>query len=128
MRVDTFIPARFQVLTAVFCLATACSATSSSSSTDTPDAVTADAPDVPGADIVAPVDWDAFFQPTAWTDDGKTRVVILHTNDLHSHLDGLGPLADYTPEVSDGDVTIGGLARIGSLIERERRDPRRGPC
>ncbi len=71
-------------------------------------------PDIP-ADIAADV-----------PDDGKRRVVILHTNDLHSHLDGLGPLADFTPDVSDGDATIGGLARIGSLIERERLNPRPG--
>lgn len=73
-----------------------------------------------------PPAWDAFFEPRAWTDDGKKRVVILHTNDLHSHLDGLGPLADFTPDVEDGDRTAGGLARIASLIERERKDPRPG--
>ena len=129
MRVDTFIPAWFPVLTAVFCLATACSATSSSSSPDTPDAVTADAPDAADAftaDAPAPVDWDAFFQPTAWTDDGKTRVVILHTNDLHSHLDGLGPQADYTAGSINDDDTIGGIARIAAMIERVRRDVRPG--
>lgn len=73
-----------------------------------------------------PPDWDTFFDPRDWTDDGKRRVVILHTNDLHSFINGLGPAADYTPAVSDLDGTIGGFARLASLIARERNDPRPG--
>jgi 5'-nucleotidase / UDP-sugar diphosphatase len=97
------------------------------SSTDT----TGDASADTGADVTTPdtttvVDWDAFFDPRGWTDDGKRRVVLLHTNDLHTHLNGLGPLADFTPDEPDGDTTVGGLARVASLIERERRDPRPG--
>lgn len=82
--------------------------------------------DVPAELPPATADWDTFFAPRAWTDDGKRRIVLLHTNDLHTHLNGLGPLADYTPDVPDADTTVGGLARIGSLIERERLDPRPG--
>ena len=109
---------------------------------DTPDVPVLDAPaDLPPADALGEVpdtaaetaadnptaaDWDTFFAPRGLADDGKKRVVLLHTNDLHSHLDGLGPQADFTPEVSDGDATTGGLARIASLIERERKDPRPG--
>lgn len=88
----------------------------------------ADVPVVPDAatDTTVPADWDAFWAPRGWTDDGKTRVVILHTNDLHTHLDGLGPLADFTPGVSDGDTTVGGFARLASLLKRERQDARPG--
>ncbi len=77
-------------------------------------------------DTLAPIDWDAFFAPRGWTDDGKKRVVLLHTNDLHSHLDGLGPLADFSPDALDSDGTLGGLARLAALVEKERRDPRPG--
>jgi 5'-nucleotidase / UDP-sugar diphosphatase len=81
-----------------------------------------------GADsqVPEPIDWDAFFASSDWLDDGLRRVVILHTNDLHSHHNGSGPLADYTPEFLDGDGTRGGFARLASLLERERRDLRPG--
>jgi len=29
--------------------------------------------------------------------DGKKTFTILHTNDLHSNLIGMGPASDYTP-------------------------------
>jgi 5'-nucleotidase len=96
---------------------------------DAPGDVSVEVADLVGdalADTPAIADWDTFFAPRGLADDGKTRIVLLHTNDLHSHLDGLGPLADFTPGISDGDATIGGLARIGSLIQRERRDVRPG--
>jgi len=73
-----------------------------------------------------PVDWDAVFTSTDWRDDHKRRVVILHTNDLHSHHNGTGPLAEYTPDQMEDDVTLGGFARLATLVERERRDLRPG--
>jgi len=47
-------------------------------------------------------------------------LVILHTNDLHSHLNGLSPELEYTPLISDNDPTLGGFARIGGFIKSER--------
>ena len=100
--------------------------TDASPADTTPEASPDVATDTAPADTATGSDWQSFFAPRGWTDDGKRRVVILHTNDLHTHLDGLGPLADFTPDVADADTTIGGLARLASLIDRERQDPRPG--
>src|SRR5690242_9756021 len=42
---------------------------------------------------------------------GKQTFTILHTNDIHSNLIGLGPASDYTPFKLNDDRTRGGLAR-----------------
>lgn len=75
--------------------------------------------DVP---VVHPIDWDAWLNPTegGFPDDGKKRVVILHTNDIHSHVNGTGPVLDYSPDTILDDDTEGGLARIASIIERQK--------
>jgi 5'-nucleotidase len=46
--------------------------------------------------------------------------IILHTNDLHSHLMAFGPEADYTPATTGDDATFGGLARLAAKIKAER--------
>ena len=51
--------------------------------------------------------------------DGQ-RLTILHTNDMHSRLWGFGPEADYTPLKINDDQTIGGFARIASIISEYR--------
>lgn len=48
------------------------------------------------------------------------KLVILHTNDLHSHLMGFGPEADYTPLTTGDDATVGGVARLGAEIAAAR--------
>ncbi|MFC0875878.1 bifunctional metallophosphatase/5'-nucleotidase [Saccharicrinis sp. FJH2] len=48
-------------------------------------------------------------------------LVILHTNDLHSRLNGFSPESEYTPLTVNDDPTIGGFSRIASVIENERR-------
>jgi 5'-nucleotidase len=50
-------------------------------------------------------------------------LTIIHTNDMHSHLLGHSPNLDYTPFKTGDDATLGGWARIATLIrsERERR-------
>lgn len=53
-------------------------------------------------------------------DDGKLRVTILHTNDWQSHMLGHGPNAEYTPDTTGDDPTIGGLARIKTLADEIR--------
>ncbi|MBU2646972.1 bifunctional metallophosphatase/5'-nucleotidase [bacterium] len=55
--------------------------------------------------------------------EGK-RLTILHTNDLHSHFLGFSPNGDYSPQITENDTTIGGWARIASVIQsvKEKRD------
>jgi 5'-nucleotidase / UDP-sugar diphosphatase len=47
-------------------------------------------------------------------------LVILHTNDIHSHLNGGSPEAEYTPLVADSDLTLGGMSRIAGFIKSEK--------
>jgi 5'-nucleotidase / UDP-sugar diphosphatase len=59
--------------------------------------------------------------------DGKKTFRILHTNDLHSNLIGLGPASDYTsspPSNLSDDKTRGGFARLATLIAT-RKDARK---
>lgn len=51
-------------------------------------------------------------------------LTIIHTNDLHSHLLGFSTNADYTPLTTGDDDTIGGWARIATVINeiKEARD------
>ena len=42
---------------------------------------------------------------------------ILHTNDWQSHFLGQGPNAEYSPDTTGDDSTIGGLARTKTLID-----------
>jgi 5'-nucleotidase / UDP-sugar diphosphatase len=48
------------------------------------------------------------------------RLVILHTNDLHSRLTGYAPESAYTPLSCGDDSTTGGFARIAGIIKAER--------
>lgn len=48
------------------------------------------------------------------------KLVILHTNDLHSHLMGKSPEADYTPASLNDDQTTGGMARLATAIGSAR--------
>jgi len=50
------------------------------------------------------------------------RITIFHTNDLHSRLTGYAPESDYTPLSPDDDKTIGGFARIASIIIKEKEN------
>ena len=59
--------------------------------------------------------------------NGKKTFTILHTNDLHSNLIGLGPASDYTsspPSNLGDDKTRGGFARLATLIAA-RKDARK---
>jgi len=51
--------------------------------------------------------------------DGK--LVILHTNDLHSRLTGYAPESAYTPLSQGDDSTTGGFARIAGIIKTEKK-------
>lgn len=50
----------------------------------------------------------------------EKKIVILHTNDLHSRLNGFTPEAEYTPSVTGDDETRGGFARIAAILRSER--------
>ncbi len=48
------------------------------------------------------------------------RLTIIHTNDLQSRLLGFGPNCEYTPATMNDDATIGGIARIATVIKNEK--------
>lgn len=45
---------------------------------------------------------------------------ILHTNDWQSRLLGFGPNNEYTPATTGDDDTVGGVARLATLLEQRR--------
>ncbi|OQY03884.1 MAG: hypothetical protein B6I20_04115 [Bacteroidetes bacterium 4572_117] len=48
------------------------------------------------------------------------KLVILHTNDMHSMLTGFGPELAYTPMSINNDKTVGGFARLATLLKQEK--------
>jgi 5'-nucleotidase/UDP-sugar diphosphatase len=52
----------------------------------------------------------------------EKKIVILHTNDLHSHLIGFGPESEYSPLIVNNDKTVGGFARIATIIRQEKEN------
>ena len=48
------------------------------------------------------------------------KIIIIHTNDLHSRLTGFAPESAYSPLVTDNDKTVGGFARIATIIKDEK--------
>jgi 2',3'-cyclic-nucleotide 2'-phosphodiesterase (5'-nucleotidase family) len=81
-----------------------------------PDAAMVDAPVTEaGADQTTPPP-DAMEMGGDLGPIATSVVTILHTNDLHSHLQGHAPEADYTPATVGDDVTIGGYARMATAI------------
>jgi 5'-nucleotidase / UDP-sugar diphosphatase len=53
-------------------------------------------------------------------------LTIVHTNDLHSHLQGFSPEIDYKPDAVNADTTVGGWSRIATVI-KETKQARRNP-
>lgn len=54
---------------------------------------------------------------------GGTQVfTILHTNDMHSNVVGVGPFGDYTPMSPGDDATRGGYSRLAALIAQRRQE------
>jgi 5'-nucleotidase / UDP-sugar diphosphatase len=45
---------------------------------------------------------------------------ILHTNDWQSRLLGFGPNNEYSPATTGDDDTVGGVARLATLLEQRR--------
>jgi len=61
------------------------------------------------------------FSLQTFAQEGK-RIVIIHTNDMHSHLNGFAPEVNYTPLSVNDDRTIGGFARLAAIIKNEKQD------
>jgi 5'-nucleotidase len=51
---------------------------------------------------------------------GEKAITIIHTNDLHSHILGFSPNIDYRPDITGGDATRGGWARVATVIKQEK--------
>jgi 5'-nucleotidase len=54
--------------------------------------------------------------------EGKQVFTILHTNDMHSNVIGMGPASDYTPMSLNDDTTKGGYSRVAELIAQRRQE------
>lgn len=52
----------------------------------------------------------------------EKKFTILHTNDLHSRLMGYAPESAYSPLIINDDKTVGGFARIASIIKAEKKN------
>ena len=53
-------------------------------------------------------------------------LTIVHTNDMHSHLQGFSPEIDYNPYLVNADNTVGGWSRIATVIsntKKQRKNP-----
>jgi len=50
----------------------------------------------------------------------EKTLTIIHTNDLHSHFLGFSPQLDYTPLETGNDKTVGGFARVATVIQQEK--------
>src|SRR3954469_7151313 len=48
------------------------------------------------------------------------KLTILHTGDMHSHLMGHSPEADYSPATAGDDATLGGMARLATAIKNAK--------
>lgn len=49
-------------------------------------------------------------------------LTIVHTNDLHSHLQGFSPESDYRPFDINADKTLGGWSRVATVIKNTRKE------
>ncbi|MCJ7705470.1 MAG: metallophosphoesterase, partial [Desulfobacterales bacterium] len=50
----------------------------------------------------------------------EIHLTLIHTNDMHSHLLGLPSNLDYSPLKTGDDTTVGGWARIATVIRSEK--------
>lgn len=51
----------------------------------------------------------------------EKKIIILHTNDIHSRMLGFAPESAYSPLTINDDKTIGGFARIAGIIKAEKK-------
>ncbi len=48
------------------------------------------------------------------------NIILLHTNDIHSKLNGYSPEIEYSPLTTGDDKTRGGFARIAAIIKEKK--------
>ncbi len=48
------------------------------------------------------------------------NIILLHSNDMHSKLNGFSPEIEYTPLSIGDDSTMGGFSRIAAMIKKEK--------
>ena len=53
---------------------------------------------------------------------GEKLLTIIHSNDMHSHFLGASPNIDYSPLTTGEDKTIGGWARIATVIKETKKE------
>jgi len=58
------------------------------------------------------------FSPNIYA--AEKLLTIVHTNDLHSHLQGFSPEIDYRPSAVNADATLGGWSRIATVIKQTK--------
>ena len=61
-----------------------------------------------------------FFSIHSLSAQTEKKIIILHTNDLHSRLIGYSPESAYSPLSINDDKTVGGFARIAAIMKEER--------
>lgn len=52
----------------------------------------------------------------------EKRLTIVHTNDMHSHFLGFSPEIDYRPLSINTDNTLGGWARVATVITNTKKE------
>ena len=60
------------------------------------------------------------FPSLLFSEEEGRKIVILHSNDMHSRLEGFSPSNEYSPLSVNDDKTLGGFSRIAGIIEGER--------
>ena len=59
---------------------------------------------------------DDFISPNHPDAADAVKFTLIQTSDVHDHASGFGPYTDYTPLTADGDVVMGGYARLATVI------------
>ncbi|HNQ69182.1 MAG TPA: bifunctional metallophosphatase/5'-nucleotidase [Bacteroidales bacterium] len=62
-----------------------------------------------------------FIVMIAFSQSKSGKLIIMHTNDLHSNLTGFSPELEYTPCLVGDDMTRAGFSRIAAIIDEERK-------
>lgn len=62
-----------------------------------------------------------FLYIFVFSQNNSGKLIILHSNDLHSNLTGFSPESEYTPCTVGDDDTRAGFARIAALIDAEKK-------
>lgn len=52
----------------------------------------------------------------------EKQLTIVHTNDMHSHFLGFSPEIDYRPSSINADSTLGGWARVATVIIKTKKE------